>query len=548
MQKRAQLRAELLAARENMDKLLRLYDETAAEPSSTTAGPAAAAAAAPAAPAAPSADLPVAESSVPRRHPRHGSSGPFPSHYASARRASLSGADTRQIEELERRLVAMERERNAWRERYQAQALENDIAPLLLPAPTHAQRLGNHTKLIKRPQQASSPLEVKLSDTRLEWAERPRSVLVVMKPGDREVQSVFLQFMHWLHHEQRLSVLVEPSVLQHLAAASVTVSFLSTWSPGERSHLHRVVDFVITLGGDGTILWAANLFPSAVPPILAFAMGSLGFLTPFPIDEHRAATLHFIEKGCQITLRQRLSCRIVRKRLRGAHRAAGDRLSSRTGAFDTPSASPREIDSENDKTREHERDAAVGDGEGDVDESSMTALNEVMVDRGPEGSMVSLDCYCNGVLFTKALADGIIVATPTGSTAYSLSAGGSMVHPDVPAICFTPVCPHSLSFRPLLLPDSSTIRIEVASDSRADACVSVDGRNRQQLRRGDYVEIHQSRYPLPTVCHSDEIRDWFDAVSNVLQWNVRARQKPLEVPVRVVAPPDPSEAPSMSPL
>lgn len=122
--------------------------------------------------------------------------------------------------------------------------------------------------------------------------------------------------------------------------------------------------------------------------------------------------------------------------------------------------------------------------------------------------MATLEAYVDGVHLTTVQADGILLATPTGSTAYNLSAGGSMLmptvcpgrwqglhrrqltrlpNPQVPALCFTPICPHSLSFRPLLIPDSSRITIEVAEDARSGAMASVDGRNATPLRRGDKV-------------------------------------------------------------
>jgi hypothetical protein len=127
-------------------------------------------------------------------------------------------------------------------------------------------------------------------------------------------------------------------------------------------------------------------------------------------------------------------------------------------------------------------------------------------------SVVSGNCYVDGMLFTRVQADGIIVGTPTGSTAYSLSAGGSMVHPEVPCMLFTPVCPHSLSFRPLLFPDTSTLQIKVSTESRGANCASFDGRHRAALNPGDSLLISMSRWPLPSICRLDGTTDWFDGV------------------------------------
>jgi len=122
--------------------------------------------------------------------------------------------------------------------------------------------------------------------------------------------------------------------------------------------------------------------------------------------------------------------------------------------------------------------------------------------------------------------DGVILATPTGSTAYSLSAGGSMAHPGVPGILLTPVSPHSLSFRPAVLPDSSIISVGVPLNARSGAALSVDGKEFCVLRLGDAVEVSVSRHPVPTICKATGTADWFASVQGALQWNLgRAEQK-----------------------
>lgn len=111
--------------------------------------------------------------------------------------------------------------------------------------------------------------------------------------------------------------------------------------------------------------------------------------------------------------------------------------------------------------------------------------------------------------------------TPTtGSTAYSLSAGGSLVHPDIPAILLTPICPHTLSFRPMVLSDTMLLRVSVPRNSRATAYCAFDGKGRIELKQGDHVTITASQYPFPTVVRTDT--EWFDSVSRTLRWNVRA--------------------------
>jgi NAD+ kinase len=152
-------------------------------------------------------------------------------------------------------------------------------------------------------------------------------------------------------------------------------------------------------------------------------------------------------------------------------------------------------------------------------------LNEIVIDRGPSPWVSNLELYSDDKLLTIVQADGLILSTPTGSTAYSLSAGGSLVHPSIPAILLSPICPHTLSFRPMLLPDSAVLRVCVPRSSRATAYISFDGRNRVELRKGDYVEIQASRFPFPTVIKEEG--EWIDTVCRTFQWNQRERQKPF---------------------
>ncbi|KAJ1728065.1 hypothetical protein LPJ61_004240, partial [Coemansia biformis] len=159
-------------------------------------------------------------------------------------------------------------------------------------------------------------------------------------------------------------------------------------------------------------------------------------------------------------------------------------------------------------------------------DSTFQVLNEVVVDRGPSPYLSQIELYGDGGHLTTVEADGLCLATPTGSTAYSLAAGGSLVHPEIPAILVTPICPHTLSFRPMLLPDSMVLRVVLPPDSRNTAWASFDGRHRIELRRGDHIQITASKYPLPTVCASQsQTQDWMASLSRCLNWNERKRQK-----------------------
>jgi NAD+ kinase len=151
------------------------------------------------------------------------------------------------------------------------------------------------------------------------------------------------------------------------------------------------------------------------------------------------------------------------------------------------------------------------------------------VDRGPLSSIVQIQIFTGTSKepITLVQGDGVIVSTPTGSTAYSLAAGGSMCHPIIPAMLMTPICPHSLSFRSILVPDSSTLRLKVPNDSRNTAWVSFDGRHAFELKQGDSIICRMSEYPVPAIVRSQDEDDWVMMLKTALHWNLRGEQKPF---------------------
>ncbi|XP_044364413.1 probable NAD kinase 2, chloroplastic [Triticum aestivum] len=314
----------------------------------------------------------------------------------------------------------------------------------------------------------------------LMWKSPPKTVLLLKKLGD-ELMEEAKEVASFLHHQEKMNVLVEPDV-HDIFARIPGYGFVQTFYTQDTSDLHERVDFVTCLGGDGVILHASNLFRTSVPPVVSFNLGSLGFLTSHIFEGFRQdmrAVIHGNNTlGVYITLRMRLRCVIFRN----------------------GKAMPGKV---------------------------FDVLNEVVVDRGSNPYLSKIECYEHNHLITKVQGDGVIVATPTGSTAYSTAAGGSMVHPNVPCMLFTPICPHSLSFRPVILPDSARLELKIPDDARSNAWVSFDGKRRQQLSRGDSVHISMSEHPLPTVNKSDQTGDWFRSLIRCLNWNERLDQKAL---------------------
>ena len=158
----------------------------------------------------------------------------------------------------------------------------------------------------------------------------------------------------------------------------------------------------------------------------------------------------------------------------------------------------------------------------------MQVLNEVVVDRGSFSFLTALKVYESGNLLTTVQADGVMIATPTGSTAYSAAAGGSMVHPNVPAILFTPICPHSLNFRPIVLPDYADLVLLVEEGARSSVWVSFDGKYRQELYRGDSLRVCMSENPVATINRVDQTQDWMSSLDRCFGWSNRIPQRSFD--------------------
>ncbi|XP_050213386.1 NAD kinase 2, chloroplastic [Mercurialis annua] len=315
----------------------------------------------------------------------------------------------------------------------------------------------------------------------LMWKTTPKTVLLLKKLG-QELMEEAKEVASFLYHQEKMNVIVEPDV-HDIFARIPGFGFVQTFYSQDTSDLHERIDFVACLGGDGVILHASNLFRDAVPPVVSFNLGSLGFLTSHSFEEYKQDLRQVIHgnstvDGVYITLRMRLRCEIFRN----------------------GKAVPGKV---------------------------FDVLNEMVVDRGSNPYLSKIECYEHDRLITKVQGDGIIVATPTGSTAYSTAAGGSMVHPNVPCMLFTPICPHSLSFRPVILPDSARLELKIPDDARSNAWVSFDGKRRQQLSRGHSIRISMSQHPLPTVNKCDQTGDWFRSLIRCLNWNERLDQKAL---------------------
>ncbi len=261
-----------------------------------------------------------------------------------------------------------------------------------------------------------------------------------------------------LLREQRLDVLVEqaPGAPASLAAGAVSAS---------RERIVAEADLLVVLGGDGTVLAVARALGERATPILAVNLGRLGFLTDIAPEDAESVLAAALRGEFALQTRARLD--VQRTRAGGAKPAA------------------------------------------------LQVLNDAVFTKGaPLARMIELEVRVEGALVTIYRSDGLIVATPTGSTAYNLSAGGPLVAPDLPAIVLTPICPHTLSQRPLVLPDH--VRIEVRLRSGEEATLTFDGQESEALGPRDVVELVRSPHPVRFV--TPPRHSYFETLREKLRW------------------------------
>ena len=228
----------------------------------------------------------------------------------------------------------------------------------------------------------------------------------------------------------------------------------------------RPLHFVIVLGGDGTLLSAARSVSQAGIPVLGVNLGSLGFLTEVPLAD-LYPTLESIEQGCcNVEARSMVHCEVLRK-------------AARVASYD--------------------------------------ALNDVVVGKGTIARLNHCDVSIDGVFVSSYQADSLIVSTPTGSTAYSLAAGGPILMPSVDAFVITPVSEHSLTHRPLVVRDAAEIEILVKTGDE-EAYLSIDGQIGMPVFDGDRVRCRKSQHQVKLL-HTQGT--FFDVLRTKLKWGQR---------------------------
>ncbi len=234
-----------------------------------------------------------------------------------------------------------------------------------------------------------------------------------------------------------------------------------------RSRLPEVADILISIGGDGTLLSAARVVGTSGIPILAVNMGSLGFITAITLEELYPVMDMLIGGKAEYDERMMLVCHVHRM---------GERV------------------------------------------ANYTVLNDVVINKGALAKIIDIETWVNEHYLTTFKADGLIISTPTGSTAYSLSAGGPIVFPSLECILITPICPHTLTNRPIVLSQDVVVRARLKS-KETDVLLTLDGQVGFGLKEEDIIEVRRSEKPLKLV--RSPFKDYFSVLRAKLKWGER---------------------------
>lgn len=246
-----------------------------------------------------------------------------------------------------------------------------------------------------------------------------------------------------------------------------TTAYAGSLDGMSREQVTEGCDLVIVLGGDGTLLAAARAIGSREIPLFAVNLGSLGFLTAITVEDLFPELERALRGERRIGKRKLLHADLIRG-------------GARVGRYE--------------------------------------ALNDVVITKSSIARMIDLDALVDEKFVCAYKADGLIVSTPTGSTAYSLSAGGPIIYPSVAAICITPICPHMLANRPVIVPATSVISVICRAESET-AFLTIDGQVGEPLRHGDRIDCRSSEYSLHLIRPPQKM--FFDVLRQKLKWGER---------------------------
>lgn len=282
-----------------------------------------------------------------------------------------------------------------------------------------------------------------------------KNIAIYAKVHDPRCQGVAIKLVEWLRGKG-LTPLVEAHLARHIGINETIIT-----------DIPEQTDLVVVLGGDGTLISVARLIGDRQVPILGVNLGSLGFLTEITLDEF---------------------CPVLDRCLMGDYS-----LSARMML----------------------RATVVRDGKEVADNR---VLNDVVINKGVLARIIDLETTVNDNYLTTFKGDGLIISTPTGSTGYSLSAFGPILHPELECLVLTPICPHTLTNRPIVMASDVLIKVELKCTSE-DVFLTLDGQVGVELKCGDVILIGKAKQRTQLVISNS--RDYFEILRTKLKWGER---------------------------
>ncbi|GER93947.1 NAD(+) kinase [hot springs metagenome] len=282
-----------------------------------------------------------------------------------------------------------------------------------------------------------------------------KKIGIICKSGRPEPVEILKEFLPWLRN-RGYEVFLDEETARLLNMDGYL-----------RSQIPSLSEVIIVLGGDGTMLGVARLVGNKGVPILGVNLGGLGFITEVNRDEIFDAVEKVLAGRCSIEERIMLTASVHRN---------GERI------------------------------------------ADFVVLNDVVINKGALARIIDLETYINNSYVATFKADGLIISTPTGSTAYSLSAGGPILYPTLNSIVLTPICPHTLTNRPIVLPDDFSVEIFLRSESE-DVFLTLDGQVGFSLRKNDSIEVRKSDFVTKLLMPCE--RDYFQVLRTKLKWGER---------------------------
>src|SRR6266446_7917249 len=282
---------------------------------------------------------------------------------------------------------------------------------------------------------------------------------VVCKPHQPDALETLCRLTQWLD-ERGIKLIggleIERERIEHQTGCAV-----ESVKPED---LPKSVDLILVLGGDGTMIATARMIRNAVVPVIGVNYGGLGYLAEFPIEELFAALESILSGQYKVQKRVMLAVELWR----------GEELITRS-----------------------------------------RVLNDVVVNKSALARIIEIEAYLDSQFVNLFRADGLIVATPTGSTAYNLSAGGPVLYPSMNAVVITPICPFTLSNRPIVVPDESVIEVRLITENE-EVAMTLDGQVGFPLQARDRIVIRKSRTAFNLVQPPN--RNYFDVLRDKLRW------------------------------